>query len=317
LGNKDCRSCNNLFANRLVGKTRYHGIASKYGLGRNIASAFKQEFHDGASQRRYANAAAAQQMAQLRLAALALPGKTFYGAGSARQMSAGARFTLTQHDHYSGDAREFKLLWVEHAAANNLPAQVSQLLQSLGGARSSSSGNKSASNPMNTGASSYQNSSNDDPEDLSQLERGSYRNRFAAVRTAVPVVPLACSAPAAAVASGPQTALVVGLPGEQLSIERNHAVKVQFAWQRGAKPNAGGLTETGSGGASGSSATDPADAGNAPGSDASGTWVRVAEALAGPNWGTQFTPRIGTEVLVDFIDGDMDQPLVVARESVL
>jgi type VI secretion system secreted protein VgrG len=39
----------------------------------------------------------------------------------------------------------------------------------------------------------------------------------------------------------------------------------------------------------------------------------VAEALAGPNWGTQFTPRIGTEVLVDFIDNDIDRPLVVAQ----
>jgi type VI secretion system secreted protein VgrG len=41
--------------------------------------------------------------------------------------------------------------------------------------------------------------------------------------------------------------------------------------------------------------------------------VRVAEALAGPNWGSQFTPRIGTEVLVDFIDNDIDRPLVVAQ----
>jgi type VI secretion system secreted protein VgrG len=266
--------------------------------------------YDGAGQRHYANAAAAQQMAQLRLAALELPGKTFNGAGSARQMSAGARFTLTQHDHYSGEASQFKLLWVEHAAANNLPAQVSQLLQRLGNAVKPDLGNKSASSPINTGASSYQNSSNDDTESLSQLERGTYRNRFGAVRAAVPVVPLAASAPAAAVASGQQTALVVGLPGEQLSTERNHAVKVQFAWQRGSKPNAGGLTETGS---SANAQTDPADPGNAPNNASSGTWVRVAEALAGPNWGTQFTPRIGTEVLVDFIDGDMDQPLVVAQ----
>mgnify|MGYP003384522423 CR=1 FL=1 len=49
-----------------------------------------------------------------------------------------------------------------------------------------------------------------------------------------------------------------------------------------------------------------------PGNEQSGTWVRVAESLAGPNWGSQFTPRIGTEVLVDFIDGDIDQPIVVA-----
>jgi type VI secretion system secreted protein VgrG len=42
---------------------------------------------------------------------------------------------------------------------------------------------------------------------------------------------------------------------------------------------------------------DTDENGNAPGNDVSGTWVRVAEALAGPNWGSQFTPRIGTEVL--------------------
>nr|WP_229224541.1 DUF2345 domain-containing protein [Duganella violaceicalia] len=53
--------------------------------------------------------------------------------------------------------------------------------------------------------------------------------------------------------------------------------------------------------------------GNAPGDESSSTWVRVAEALAGPNWGSQFTPRIGTEVLVDFIEGDMDRPMVVAQ----
>jgi type VI secretion system secreted protein VgrG len=41
--------------------------------------------------------------------------------------------------------------------------------------------------------------------------------------------------------------------------------------------------------------------------------VRVAEALAGPNWGTLFTPRLGTEVLVDFIEGDIDRPVIVAQ----
>jgi hypothetical protein len=43
-------------------------------------------------------------------------------------MSTCARFKLTQHDHYTGEAGQFKLLWVEHLAANNLPVQVSQLL---------------------------------------------------------------------------------------------------------------------------------------------------------------------------------------------
>ncbi|PPD18752.1 MAG: hypothetical protein CTY24_12405 [Methylobacter sp.] len=40
--------------------------------------------------------------------------------------------------------------------------------------------------------------------------------------------------------------------------------------------------------------------------------MRVAEAVAGPNWGSTFTPRIGSEVLVDFIDNDIDRPVIVA-----
>jgi type VI secretion system secreted protein VgrG len=91
---------------------------------------------------------------------------------------------------------------------------------------------------------------------------------------------------------------------QSLTTERDHQIKVQFAWQRGQVPLAGGLTETGS----------PVDSkGNAPGNETSGTWVRVAEALAGANWGTNFTPRIGSEVVVDFIEGDMDRPLVIAQ----
>ncbi|MDR3566377.1 MAG: DUF2345 domain-containing protein, partial [Negativicutes bacterium] len=87
-----------------------------------------------------------------------------------------------------------------------------------------------------------------------------------------------------------------------LTTERDHRIKVQFHWQRGEAPNAGGLTAEGTG-----------KTGNAPGDDRSGTWVRVAEWLAGPNWGSQFLPRIGTEVLVDFIAGDIDRPVVVGQ----
>jgi type VI secretion system secreted protein VgrG len=39
----------------------------------------------------------------------------------------------------------------------------------------------------------------------------------------------------------------------------------------------------------------------------------VAEWLAGPNWGSHFLPRIGNEVLVDFIDSDIDRPVIVGR----
>jgi type VI secretion system secreted protein VgrG len=133
------------------------------------------------------------------------------------------------------------------------------------------------------------------------VEPGTYRNRFCCVREAVPLVPVATALPHAHTALGPQTALVVGVADAGATTTRDHQVRVQFAWQRGVGSNPGGL------------AHDVDDEGSAPGDDRSGTWVRVAEALAGPNWGTQFTPRIGTEVLVDFIENDIDRPVVVAQ----
>ncbi|MCS0591643.1 type VI secretion system Vgr family protein [Massilia norwichensis] len=128
-----------------------------------------------------------------------------------------------------------------------------------------------------------------------------YRNTFACVRDTVAIVPDTIVAPRPCTAPGPQTALVVGLPDAAITTTRDHQVRIQFPWQRGRNPNPGGM------------AHNSDDQGSAPGDDTAGTWVRVAEALAGPNWGTQFTPRIGTEVLVDFIEGDIDRPVIVAQ----
>jgi type VI secretion system secreted protein VgrG len=133
------------------------------------------------------------------------------------------------------------------------------------------------------------------------VENGTYRNTFACVREVVALVPRQTAAPHTSTALGPQSAIVVGLADAVSTTTRDHQVKIQFAWQRGPGANPGGLAHN----------TD--EQGNASGNETSGTWVRVAEALAGPNWGTQFTPRIGTEVLVDFIEGDMDRPVVVAQ----
>jgi type VI secretion system secreted protein VgrG len=130
---------------------------------------------------------------------------------------------------------------------------------------------------------------------------GTYRNRFACVRAAVPLVPPATALRVQGAALGAQTALVVGLPGTANTTQRGQQIRIQFPWQRGASANPGGAQHN----------TDAE--GNAPGDDSSGTWVRVAEALAGPNFGSQFTPRIGTEVLVDFIEGDIDRPVVVSQ----
>ncbi|QOW21541.1 type VI secretion system Vgr family protein [Novilysobacter avium] len=133
------------------------------------------------------------------------------------------------------------------------------------------------------------------------IERGNYRNRFLAVTAETPVVPVARYKPTA---PGLQTAIVVGLPESALTSTRDHQVRIQFPWQRGTAPNPGGLTETGS-------TAHPN--GHAPGDDTSGTWVRVAEWMAGPNWGSHALPRVGSEVLVEFLYGDIDQPVITGQ----
>ena len=114
----------------------------------------------------------------------------------------------------------------------------------------------------------------------SELAAGSYLNHFHAARAETPVVPRFVRKPTA---KGLQTALVVGLGSEVLTTERDLRVKVQFPWQRND---------------------------NAPGNETSGTWVRVAQGAAGTNWGQAFVPRIGSEVAIAFIEGDIDRPLV-------
>lgn len=137
--------------------------------------------------------------------------------------------------------------------------------------------------------------------DHADLERGSYRNRFVAVPVGTPVVPFARPKPTA---PGAQTARVAGLPDAAVTSTRDHQVRVQFPWQRGVAPNPGGLVD------SGSSANPD---GHAPGDATSGTWVRVAEWQAGPNWGSHALPRIGSEVLVEFLHGDIDQPVITGQ----
>jgi len=134
------------------------------------------------------------------------------------------------------------------------------------------------------------------------IEQGSYRNQFKAAPATARLAPQPSTRPTA---SGLQTAIVMAAKGEPLTTDRNHRIRIQFGWQRGTAPLAGALTapQTLGGG----------DTGHAPGNEQSGTWVRVAQGVAGPNWGAVFTPRAGTEVLVDFIDGDIDRPIVIGQ----
>ena len=81
---------------------------------------------------------------------------------------------------------------------------------------------------------------------------------------------------------GSQTAAVVGPSGEEIFTDKYGRVKVQLHWDREGKNN----------------------------SDSS-CWLRVATNIAGNKWGTMYIPRIGQEVIVDFLEGDPDQPIIV------
>jgi type VI secretion system secreted protein VgrG len=83
---------------------------------------------------------------------------------------------------------------------------------------------------------------------------------------------------------GPQTAVVVGPSGEEIYTDKYGRVKVQFHWDRYGKKN-----------------------------ENSSCWMRVSSPWAGANWGGVAIPRIGQEVVVDFLEGDPDQPLIVGR----
>ena len=220
--------------------------------------------YDGSGERIFAERSAADAHSELMLQALELGNKVFEGSGAVRRLAAGHAFQLSEHDRYPEGANVFKVLSVQHEARNNFQAGIAD----LGGA---------------------------------SVENGTYRSVFTCVREVVALVPALTAQPHRVAAPGPQCALVVGLAGAVVTSNHDHQVRVQFPWQRGARPNAGGMAHN-------------LDAkGCAPGNETSGAWVRVAEALAGPNWGTVFTPRIGTEVLVDFIEGDIDRPVIVAQ----
>jgi type VI secretion system secreted protein VgrG len=84
--------------------------------------------------------------------------------------------------------------------------------------------------------------------------------------------------------AGPQTAVVVGPAGEEIYTDKYARVKVQFHWDRYGKRD-----------------------------ENSSCWVRVAQVWAGKNFGFMAIPRIGQEVIVDFLNGDIDEPLITGR----
>ncbi len=83
---------------------------------------------------------------------------------------------------------------------------------------------------------------------------------------------------------GPQTAVVVGPAGDEIYTDKYGRVKVQFHWDREGKED-----------------------------ENSSCWMRVSHPWAGKSWGMIAIPRIGQEVIVGFLEGDPDQPIIIGR----
>src|SRR5262249_10693809 len=86
------------------------------------------------------------------------------------------------------------------------------------------------------------------------------------------------------VIQGTQTAVVVGPPGEKIYTDKYGRVKVQFHWDREGKKD-----------------------------HSSSCWIRVSQPWGGGNWGGMFIPHVGQEVIVSFIEGDPDRPIITGR----
>ncbi len=86
------------------------------------------------------------------------------------------------------------------------------------------------------------------------------------------------------IVQGPQTAIVVGPSGSEIYTDAQGRVKVHFHWDRYSNRD-----------------------------EKSSCWIRVSQSNAGKGWGSMITPRIDQEVIVEFLEGDPDRPIITGR----
>jgi len=119
-------------------------------------------------------------------------------------------------------------------------------------------------------------------EDSTGGEGLQYSNDFECIPFSVPYRPLRKTPKP--IVEGVQTAIVVGPSGDDIYFDDLGRVKVQFHWDRENQND-----------------------------ENSSCWIRASDGYAGQNHGIQFTPLIGDEVIVDFLEGDPDRPIIIGR----
>lgn len=218
-----------------------------------------------------------RSLGKLRMQRHEYESKCFYGEGGVRDFCVGEWFRLEGHreiDSHAHDEREFVLTELWLSAENNLPKTVDDKVRRL----------FSINGWNNVGVGTELKKSSEERDVR-------YTNRFACVRRGIPIVPAfdpRTDLPRVTL----QSAIVVGPPGEEVYCDAMGRVKLRFPGTREQDHE------------SGAGASD---------SDRDSAWVRVASFWAGDRCGGIHLPRVGDEVLVDFLGGDPDKPVVVGN----
>jgi type VI secretion system secreted protein VgrG len=226
------------------------------------------------------------RLGQLRMSRYDYESKCFHGEGSVRDLCAGEYFTLNGHaevDQHPATEREFVVTSLQLTAHNNLPKALAARVERL----------FARNRWMRQGVG--------EQEVSEQVASGALRMhvQFTAVRRGIEIVPdydERSELPQVPM----QSAVVVGPPNEEVHCDQMGRVKIRFP---GTRPEDHQQ-------AAGSGASD---------SEIDSAWVRVASNWAGNGpgsmgqCGTVGLPRIGTEVLVAFLGGDPDKPVIVGQ----
>jgi type VI secretion system secreted protein VgrG len=221
------------------------------------------------------------RLGQLRIARHGLEAKCFHGEGTVRDFCAGQYFTLAEHpeiDSHPEAEREFLITELHASVRNNLPGDMNVRVERLL-ARSGWVVPPAPGAPF--------------------IDSGPVRVRFTAVRRGVPIVP-AFDARTDLPHPQLQSALVVGPANEEVHCDSLGRVKIRFPGMR-------------------TRDHEHAHSAGASNSPLDSAWVRVASSWAGngpgshQQCGTLGLPRVGSEVLVAFLGGDPDRPIVLAQ----
>ena len=237
------------------------------------------ETYDVPGQYAYADRRQAEHYADLQMEGHEARAQIWRGRSTVRTLRAGSRMTVMGAPRRElGDEAAFTVLRVVSVGINNLPPPAQDALAALFGPI-----------PELLLELTHEHMPDDLPLIIERAVKSGYANYFEAIPAEVPWRPQLPGSDgrtnAKPTALGSQTAIVIGPDGsdepsgaDELYCDRLGRVRIRFHWQ-----------ESG---------------------DAS-CWVRVAQRSAGGGMGSQFLPRIGQEVLVQFLENDIDRPIIV------